>query len=368
VFVDETRDKRWARVVYENGTVRTFGKSITGEKGKPRFAVAGIIGKKYTRHRLVARAANLITEAEFLDRKVVVMHKSRREEDSFPNDASSNLAAGTAADNSRDPGRKPKTNGALAIRVVLENTRGEKKHFESVTKAAEYIHVKINTIGRALTGTRKSFIEGEWTATSPDLTELEDAVLVHQTKNTYASRSHPNEFFKKFRDGRRFVPKIFETNCFGYITVGVIGGGAKLLHVQLVKTYYPSAFAAKLSVNPGLVEGDLQVDHIDGDRGNNAIDNLSLVTRTEHSRKHAYAVDLLREDGSVEKTFDCAVDAEREVLGVDGQRILAGNIRQVCDNPAWRTCGRNFKWTNEEFVRKRRAEIGINADARSIEK
>jgi hypothetical protein len=126
------------------------------------------------------------------------------------------------------------------------------------------------------------------------------------------------------------------------------------LHRLVVETLDPGAFDSKLAANPGLTKADLQVDHIDGDKSNNAIDNLAVLTAMEHARKHAFAVEWVDDNGDVLNSFECAADAVKMVMGSDGHVINPACVRFVCDGAYAQTRGRVFRWKYPEVVKSMR--------------
>lgn len=128
-----------------------------------------------------------------------------------------------------------------------------------------------------------------------------------------------------------------------------------VLHRLVVETFRPGAFAAKLEKNPGLTVADLEVDHVDGDQNNNALDNLEVLTKREHARKHAFAVVWIDASGKVLETFECAADAIEAVRGTKGQRLAAAHVQKVCDGDYAHTGGRFFRWADKDDVEEKRA-------------
>ena len=195
---------------------------------------------------------------------------------------------------------------------------------------------------------------GVWDAEYAGAFPAPDAVKLWSSARLWLDPSRPNVVLRQLRTGL-FVPTELKTGGAGYVQVRAAGGGLMTLHRAVVKTLRPGAFEAKLAENPGLTEADLQIDHIDGDSSNNAIDNLRLVTRSEHTRKHAQAVEWVGPDGEILGTFECAADAAGAVRGSNGQPLNAGNIRATCDGTVRHVGGWVFRWKDPEAVAATRA-------------
>jgi hypothetical protein len=184
--------------------------------------------------------------------------------------------------------------------------------------------------------------------------ELHDAVRLSRSRaELYLSRNRPNELFRKLKTGR-FSPTTLEIGDDGYVSVPVVGGGKEALHRLVVDTFDHGAFVSKLEENPDLTMDDLDVDHVDGEESNNAFENLKVLTKMEHIRKHAFAIDLV-DDGWVLETFECASDVVDSVRGKDGRPLGAGNVQKVCDGVQTHTGGQVFEWADSALVASKRA-------------
>jgi len=364
-WIHTTRVVEWIRTRTPNGKWTYSGSvRLDGADGKSRKVPVQIEGKRYLRHRLIALAKDGTAEGlvKFGDWKNnPVEHKKRRREDERPDDTPENVDFGTHATNRTDPNIKKRKPYASGHPVILTNaTTKETKPFSSALSAAAFLGARAGNLSRYLNGTNgvknmpKYAREGSWDAEYDEF-ELPDATrLVRARAKIYLSPSHPNQLFRKLKTGK-FCATELERRENGYVPVGVVGGGERGLHVLVVETLSPGAFEAKLAANPGMTKADLEVDHIDGDESNNAIDNLEVLTAREHARKHALAIEWIDDDGKVLGTFECRADVVDAVRGTDGQPLSGGNVHFVCDGVQTHTGGRLFRWKDEDRVKAKRA-------------
>jgi hypothetical protein len=306
----------------------------------------------------MALACGKMTAEQFADGKCVVMHKNRRAEDVPPDDRPSNLEVGTHKENLNDPHNKRRTSNARSRRVRLTRVdTGETTVFESVKEAASFVGVQKGNLSHYLNGVQNMPrpMAGVWEASYEDAFEApDDAIkLAGAAGDLWLIPSRPNEVFRRLKTGA-FVPTYYGVSMYGYAMVQTEDGKLKPLHRLVFKTFKPHAFAEKLAdMPPGSKESDLEVDHIDGDELNNSIDNLRLVDRAEHNRKHIFAVELMN-DGVAGGVYDCAADAAKVVRGTDGQELNPSHIRGVCDGTRTNTGGRIFRWKCPELVSEMR--------------
>lgn len=363
--VHTTRVAQWIRTKTTTG-VWTYSGSATlhGVSGKARMVRAMIEGKSYLRHRLIALAKDGTADgiAKFRSgHKNPVLHGKRRAEDARPDDRPENVRFGTHEENRTDPGNKKPRAYASGHPVTLTNTAtGETETFASVFATAAFLGSNPGSLRHYLNGTNgvknmpRYEEEGTWDA-AYDGFELPGAVrLVRARAELYLSRERPNQMFRKLPNGT-FAVTEFERTAHGYMRVRVVGGWMAMLHRLVVETLEPGAFAAKLAANPGLSERDLQVDHIDGDNGNNAIENLRVVTRAEHARKHAFAIEWIGPNGGILGEYECATDVVRAVSGTKGQPLGPGQVHAVCDGICKHTGGRIFRWKDAVLVNDKRS-------------
>ena len=346
----------------ENGNWTYSGTTrLIGAARQPRMCVVGIEGKQYLRHRLMALACGKMSIEQFRDPSVVVMHLRRREEDAYPDDRPDNLEIGTHKDNNADPGRKKTTQKASGhpIRITRIAT-GESTDFPSLLVAARSLGVKVGNLNHYMNGANgmKSMpgsARGIFVAEYADAFATADAVkIAGAAGNLWLSPSRPNEVLRQLRTDM-FVTTTLKAGEGGYVQISLDNGKTEKLHRLVIKTLRPGAFEDKLATMPlGSTEADLQIDHIDGDESNNAIDNLRLVTRSEHARKHAFAVEWVGPGGEILGTFECAADAEA-VRGTAGQLLHQSNIRAVCNGSVRHAGGRIFRWKDAEAVAAARA-------------
>jgi hypothetical protein len=365
-WIHPTRDVGWIRTKTNGGKWTHFGTAtLQGAKGKAKRVVVRIEGRRYKRHRLTALANDGGVDAPYKFRggaKHPVLHLERREEDKRPNDA--DVKFGTSKENNNDPNNKKMKPKASGHTVLLTSKTAEKPlRLGSVTAAAAFLGAHVGNLGKYLNRDKqtskrsmpKCERDGSWEAVYDEF-ELTDAVrLVRAAAELYLSPSHPSRLFRKLKTGK-FCSTEIERREHGYVQVKVVGGKDVGIHRLVVETLRPGAFAAKLEKNPRLTEGDLDVDHVDGDECNNAIENLEVLTKREHARKHALAVEWIDSCGNFIQRFECAADVIETVRGEKGERLHNAAVGKVCDGVQKRTGGRFFRWEDEDGVDAKRAE------------
>jgi hypothetical protein len=364
-WIHTTLEIDWIRRRLPSGKWTYSGSArLVGADDKARKVVVKIERKEYKRHRLIALAKDGTAEglAKFLDWKNnPVLHKKRRREDERPDDSPENVDFGTHVANNVDPNRKKRKPQASGHPVILTNSdTGETKPFGSALAAATFLGADPGHLRQYMTRTNgvknmpKCALGGAWDAAYDEF-ELTDAVrLVRARAKLYTSQSHPNRLFRKMKTGK-FCTTELERGEEGYVQIPVVGGGAEQLHVLVVETLRPGAFEAKLAANPGLTKADLDVHHVDYDERNNAIDNLEVLTKSEHRRKHAFEVEWLNGRGKPIWIFECSADVIASVRGKKGQPLNDGNVRQVCDGYRKHTGGQRFRWKDDALVKAKRA-------------
>jgi hypothetical protein len=363
-WIHPTREVDWIRTRVENtGKWMYSGKAtLVGAEGKTKMAVAYIKGWPYYRHRLFALASDGSDDAPEKFRggvKHPVLHLDRREEDKRPNDA--DVCFGTAKENRTDPNNKKRKPQASGHPVLLtSDTTTEPVKFGRAKAAAAFLGTNHGNLRRYLNRKKPTRMRmpkcdraGVWDAVYDEF-RLDDAVrIVRAAAELYLSPTRPNELFRKLQTGK-FATTELERTDNGYFRLPVEGGKKEYLHRLVVYTLDPGAFATKLAKNPGLKESDLQVDHVDGDVGNNAIGNLEVLTAREHARKHALAIEWLDERGNVIQLFECAADVVEAVRGTEGQRLHNAAVGRVCDGDRKHTGGRFFRWADKDGVDAKR--------------
>ncbi len=121
------------------------------------------------------------------------------------------------------------------------------------------------------------------------------------------------------RFGRTIKPQ-FDRSGYVRVELWVDGAGKKhLLHRLLARAFIP---------NPG---GKPQVNHIDGDKSNNALYNLEWVTQSEN-QKHAYDLGLQKGYHVSGRKIS---DSHKAALC--GARWKGRTRRYVCDGLEFRT-------------------------------
>ena len=354
-WIHETSRMDWVRTKTKNGAWKYTGSArLVGAPGKPRVCFVQIEGKMYLRHRLMALACGKMTATQFRNPAVVVMHKKRRGEDEAPDDSPENLEVGSQKENCNDPGNKKKGRPASGhpVRLIHLST-GEAKEFASASEAARFAKVHPGHLNDYLSGGRPNIpgcARGVWDAEytgsfcAPDAVEIPGAAA-----KLWLSPSRPRDVLRRLKTGM-FVTTVLTAGNDGYVQIALTNGGTSMLHRLVMLTFRPGAFGEKLAtMPPGSREADIHVDHIDGNNTNNSIDNLVLVTRKEHNRKHAFAVEWIV-DSKVAGTYDCCADAAEVVQGVAGQVLDRAAIRNVCDGRLVHTGGRTFRWKDASAV------------------
>ena len=91
-----------------------------------------------------------------------------------------------------------------------------------------------------------------------------------------------------YKSGSRHPLKVVHDNC-GYQRVGAVNGSTTSLHRMVADTWMP---------NPNHYK---EVNHIDGNKDNNSVENLEWVTHSENMR-HAYRTGLKKPAGGRKPT------------------------------------------------------------------
>jgi hypothetical protein len=121
------------------------------------------------------------------------------------------------------------------------------------------------------------------------------------------------------------------------------------VHRLVFKTFKPAEFAAELAKMPsGTDESKVQIDHIDGDKLNNALSNLRPMDSRAHNSKHAASIVWIDELGGVLGTYASAAEAARSVRGKDGRLLHNAAILAVCKKARTHTGGLKFVYAEDE--------------------
>lgn len=157
----------------------------------------------------------------------------------------------------------------------------------------------------------------------------------------------------QYSDGRlrRCDGKIMKqhVNAQGYMSVRLTNED-KESKLELVHRLVLSSFEEN-------IDDELVVNHIDGNKINNNLDNLEWTTYSENNQ-HAYDMDLKKNKrkvvmydlkGNILKTFDSIHSAERET------GISYKNIQSVCKNR--RIVAGGYKWSYIEDIKLNEKQI-----------
>lgn len=377
-WIHTTRDEEFVRFPTKTGKFGYNARgALRGAKGHPRFVQTHIGGVFVYRHRAMALAAGLMTLEQYRDpTKFYVDHIEPRKPDAVPNDRPENLRVGPPSANRNNPRNKKPVQRADGKPVTLmrktpadapggDDAEGpsfcEHLTFPSIAWAAKFLGL---ADGRNLS----SYVNGGAAKTMPDRTGDEwDAALAGVGAFACADAVRipgvPED------DDRRISPTLGLLRAVGEGAYRLAGNrptpqgylrtkiaGVDVLVSRLVfKTFKRAEFDMKLASMPtGTDESELEIDHIDGDPLNNALENLRAVDWGEHNSKHSAAIDWV-DGGWVLGTYDTAAEAARSVRGVDGKELSNGNILKVCDGDYWQTGGRKFEYADA----KRAAELKV---------
>ena len=237
--------------------------------------------------------------------------------------------------------------------------------FPSAIVAATFLEVNRGSLSKYLNGGKqKSMPKGkgaEWESswTKVDGFACEDAVPILGVCEDDDRRISPTKGLLRVICDGKYAPATNVSTMHGYLTTSV-GGKNVRVHRLVFKTFKRAEFDAELAkMPPGTDESELHIDHIDGDKLNNALANLRAVDRSEHNSKHSAAIRWIDDDG-VPQTFATAAEAAREVRGVDGQPLDSSAILGVCKKKCPHTGGRKFEYADaghaEELAAARAAK------------
>jgi len=357
VWIHTTRDEAFVRFEKKNGNMgyNEHGK-IEGAKGKPRMVRTAIDGVEIFRHRAMALAAGIMTLDQYRDTKnFVIDHVEPRQSDAMPDDRPENLRVVPPSANNTNPKNKKRVSSALGKPVTLTlKSTGVSTPFPSSLAAAMFLGVKQGSLFHYLNGGKqKSLPKGkgaEWEAewTKIDGFECADAVRIPGVPEGDDRRISPTMGLLRALGDGKYKRATNVTDAKGYLTTK-IGGKNVPLHRLVFKTFEPSEFATELAKMPmGTNERKLQIDHIDGDKTNNALSNLRPMDSQGHNSKHSAAILWIDERGEALGTYATAAEAARSVRGTDGQPLDRGAILGVCKEVCSHTGGRRFAYADAD--------------------
>ena len=327
--------------------------------------------KKYGLHQLVCMAFHGLDPSSDFQ----ALHISRREVDTRPNDAASNLYVGTDADNKADraadnPGsrRRGRSRGIIGQRAG-DSTWTE---FSSGRDAADGAKISISYVSRAIQHGLTDVGPNKWTFSRPMMdvshgTLISEPFSITQSgRKVVLSDGRVGEY-KNVAGGHVLVPVEYATDSGGYARVGyALQDGTKRivpLHRLIIELLAPERIteAESRTERSWHVTGDLDVDHMDGDATNNRLDNLRVLSRQEHRDKDAYAVRATSAStGEVVGVYVSAGEAGRD-LGV-----WSGNIRLVCIGEQITTGGYIFSYVDRQAVEDHRLNRKRKRDSHAL--
>ena len=230
-------------------------------------------------------------------------------------------------------------------------------------------------VGKALNLGRSNTGSDDWTFRwIPMIFESEDEVvsLPFDEAQTRVLTSFGREG-KIVRSGKeQFITEVGSRGtlddgykCINYIDKRGVERSGMRIHRLMVELFRPW-WIAEAERRTELPWEKLEVDHIDHDESNNAIDNLRVLSRSEHRvAQQAYAVEeidaVTREPFDPPRTYESACHAARE-LG-----LHQSSVRRVCENKLKTTGGRAFRYADEAAVLAHREARKRKRDANAVD-
>jgi hypothetical protein len=340
--------------------------SLKGAPGKPKRRYVRLSNESYPVYQLVLIA--YVGHHPDDGQRWEACHIERRENDSDPWDGISNLYWGTRNDNILDRLPSKERHGKRRKLRGRSKQHGSEEwtYFSSQQDAATAIGVTQSAITYALKNgqnvkgwhielVQMDFEEGE------EKVYLEDCYTSHGRK-FITNRGRLGETKKFNKDGDDIETDVeikLEKEDGGYTQLHIRGKGEKL-HRLVAKFFLKDVIEAK-EKESGVPWYNLQVDHINGDESDNRVENLRIVTREEHAKKHARVVVEIDECGNKlnGKSWNSISEAARET-GLDKAhicRVCLGKRKTIGPNKrkfafeeefdALEIPKRKFKSTNE---------------------
>ena len=360
VWIHTTRDEEFVRFEKEDVKIGYNRRgNLLGDEGQPRMVHVGIGGVLILRHRAIALAAGIMTLEQYRDTKnFVIDHVEPRVEDEVPDDRPENLRVVSRSANNANPKNKkpgPRADGKPV--TLTRKATGVSTRFPSALAVATFLDVDPGNLRRYLNGgKRKSVPKGrgaEWEAawTEVDGFACEDAVKIPGVPEGDDRRISPTKgLLRALGDGKYALARNV-SNANGYLTTW-IGGKDVRVHRLVFKTFARAEFDAGLAeMPPGTDESELQIDHLDGDKTNNALSNLRAVDPGTHVSKHSAAILWIDDDGKP-RTYATAAEAARSVRGTDGQTLMVSTILRVCKKDQTHTGGRKFAYVDADRAKE----------------
>jgi len=355
VWIHTTRDEAFVRFENEDGTIGYNRRgALLGDEGQPRMVRAVIGGVPILRHRAMALAAEIMTLEQYRDTKnFVIDHFEPREKDAMPDDRPENLRVVPPSENRLNPkNKKPEPRADGKPVTLTRKSTGVSKPFPSALAAAKFLDVNQGSLNIYLNGGRLKSVPGEkgaeWEAawTKVEGFVCDDAVPIPGAPDGSDRRISPTMGLLRALGDGKYKRSTNVPNSNGYLVTTIDGKDVRL-HRLVFKMFAPAEFAAELAkMPPGTDESKLDIDHLDGDKTNNALSNLRAVDRRTHASKHSAAIRWIGESGDVIGTYATSAEAAREVRGTNGKPLNKANILKVCKKKYSHTGGRKFAYVD----------------------
>ena len=377
VWIHTTRREKFVRFE-KDGTIGHNRRGVLiGAKGHPRMVRVRIGGVGILRHRAMALAAGIMTLEQYRDTKnFVIDHVKPRKKDAVPDDRPENLRVVPPSENKANPMNAKSETRATGRPVTLMrktppdapvDSGGDAERprfcehltFQSAIAAAKFLGVNKSSLCQYLNGSKrqKSMPEksgAEWDAMRAKVEGFacEDATRIPGVPEGDDRRISPTKGLLRALDDGTYAHARNVSTDQGYL-VTRIGGKSVRVHRLVFETFKRAEFDAELAkMPPGTDERKLHIDHIDGDKLNNALANLRAVDTTVHNGKHSAAIRWIDDDGETLGTYATASEAARAVRGTDGKTLYPANILRVCNGDCAHTGGRKFAYVDSEHAKE----------------
>eukprot|EP00971_Amphidinium_carterae_P326657 6457584-Amphidinium_carterae.2 len=250
----------------------TRGQVSWGTRLATGYNACRIGGKFYLVHRLVAQ--------EFLPPAPAAEHHVLHIDGDASNNHVSNLAYASVEESSRDAAAR-RTHPGRTGRSVVVRMAGSSAWipYSSIAEAAQVLPVSRDTLSRICLGKSNSKLFEAKFNEAPDLPNERWVPLVNPGTGMVVPQSMVSSH------GR-----VQLSNC-DRSRGGATTAGYLRICVQGKLQYVHRIVLCSFMGMPANEQGSMQweVNHLDGDKGNNSLDNLEWVTRSENLR-HAYSL------------------------------------------------------------------------------